>query len=73
MLQCLTHRRRLCGPFETMRPMGIAGTGINHDLDSRAYGFPRRSYQQLIEAGIDSGEGFPPQLNGLEAALYRLL
>ena len=56
-----------------MRPMGIAGAGLNHDLDFLAYGFPRRSLQLLIEAGIDSGEGFPSQLNGLEAALYRPL
>lgn len=56
-----------------MRPLGIGGAGIDHDLDFLAHGFMRRSYQQLIEAGIDPGEGFPPQLNGLEAALYRLL
>src|SRR5579885_1745777 len=62
------HLRRAHRPFEAVRPVGVAGAGVDEELRFIARRGARRAHDRLVELGIaGAAEGSPADLEGAEA------
>lgn len=61
------HFRGAEGPFEILRPEGVAGSGIDHEKGIGADGFAGGFDDGFIGGSIAAAEGAPTDLEGAEA------